>query len=46
MTRAWREAEPQPLDLDGALIEVDTSRPVGGEAITALAGRIRSIWPQ
>ena len=41
VTRSWREAGLQPLDLDGVLIEVDTSRPVDSSAIAALAERIR-----
>jgi len=46
VTRAWREAEPQPLDLDGVLIEVDTSKPFESDAIAALAGRIKDELAQ
>jgi predicted kinase len=45
VTRAWRESEPLPLELDGALIEVDTSSPLDAQAIATLASRIRNSWP-
>ena len=46
VTRAWREAEPRPLDLDGVLIEVDTSKPFEADAVAALAGRIKGELAQ
>jgi predicted kinase len=41
VTKAWREAEPEPLDLDGVLIEVDTTQPVDAAGIADLAARIK-----
>ena len=46
VTKAWREKEPQPLDLDGELIEVDTSKPVGAPTIADLATRIKGLLRQ
>ena len=46
VTRAWREAEPRPLDLDGVLIEVDPSKPFEADAVAALAGRIKGELAQ
>jgi predicted kinase len=42
VTRSWREAAPEPLSLDGPMLEVLTTEPVD---ITALASKIRSLWP-
>lgn len=42
VTRSWRETEPEPLSLDGPLLEVLTTKPVD---INALASTIRSLWP-
>jgi len=43
VTRRWREAGPRPLDLDGPLIEVDTSRPVDSSIVV---GGVLAAWPR
>jgi predicted kinase len=41
VTRGWREAGPEPLDLDCPIVRVDTAMPV--EVVT-VADRVRSVW--
>jgi predicted kinase len=43
VTSGWRQSEPQPLDLDGELIEVDTSEPLASSSIADLAAHIREL---
>lgn len=40
MIATWNTVEPQPLDLDAPLIEVDTARAVDG---AALASRVATL---
>jgi predicted kinase len=46
VTKGWREAEPRPLDLEGVLIEVDTSSPLEADDIVALARRVQGSLRQ
>jgi predicted kinase len=41
LTRGWREAGPELLDLDGPLVRVDTTVPVD---VVKVADRVRRVW--